>query len=216
MRALVFVATLGLGLLAVQAAPMASAQQTAPAAAPAAVSGAVDAPAGQYRSDPRHTSVLFRIQHEHLSWFTARFDTSAATLTFDPADPTHSVLDATVQAGSVNTNVLNSQGERAFDAQIGRALGSEAHPQITFHSTAIERDGNAGRITGDLTMNGEVHPMTLDVTFQGAHLDVLRGHTVLGFSAHGTLQRSQWKVDNWRQFAGDDVQLVIETEFVKD
>ncbi len=178
---------------------------------------AVDVPAGTYRLDPHHASVLFRIRHEGLAWFTARFDGKNATLTLDPSDPTRSHLTASVDADSVNTGVLNAQGERAFDQTIGRALGAEATPTITFVSTAIERTGaTTARITGDLTMNGQTHPATLDATFLGDTNDLLRGNArVLGFSAQGSIDRTQWGVNDWRAFTGEEVQIVIEAELVR-
>lgn len=193
------------------AQPIATAQPTAPAAN---FPIAVDLPAGTYQLDPRHASVLFRIQHGGLAWFTARFDTKAATLTLDPADPSHSQLTASVDATSVNTGVLNAQGERNFDQTIGRALGGAP---ITFISTAIERTGeHTARITGDLTLNGQTHPATLDATFEGSGRDILRGgNMVLGFSAQGTIDRAQWGVNDWRAFTGNEVQIVIEAELVR-
>jgi polyisoprenoid-binding protein YceI len=178
---------------------------------------AVDLPAGAYQLDPRHANVTFRIRHMGLSWFTARFDAEAGTLTLDPADPSRSQLRASVDANSVNTGVLNAQGERAFDRSIGRALGVEATPTIEFVSTSIERTGqHTARIVGNLTMNGQTHPAMLEATFDGAAVDPLRGgNTVLGFSAHGAIDRTQWGVSQWRSVAGDEVQIVIEAEFVR-
>jgi len=175
---------------------------------------AVDQPAGSYRLDPRHASVLFRIRHMGLSWFTARFDTKDATLELDRDDPSRSRLTASVDATSVNTGVLNRDGERAFDQQIGRALGGAS---ITFTSTAIERTGETtARVIGDLSMNGQTHPVTLDATFEGSTTDLLRGgNRVLGFSAVGEIDRTQWGVRDWGAFTGDTVQIVIEAEFVK-
>ena len=102
-------------------------------------------------------------------------------------------------------------------AAIARALGGEATPRISFASTAIERTGaHTARVTGDLTMNGQTHPAALDVTFDGGRVDPLRGGAmVLGFSGHGEINRSQWGVTEWRAFTGDEVQIVIEAEFVK-
>jgi polyisoprenoid-binding protein YceI len=176
---------------------------------------AVDLPAGRYRLDPRHASVLFRIRHLDLAWFTARFDAVEATLELDPADPSRSRLSASLDPQSVNTNVLNAQGERGFDRQIARVLG--APKRVTFVSTSIERTGrNTARVSGELTMNGRTHPVTLETSFAGAAIDPLRGAAmVLGFSAHGVIDRTQWGVDAWRAFAGDEVQIVIETEFVR-
>jgi len=185
---------------------------------PATYPIAVDLPAGSYRIDPRHASVVFRIRHMDLSWFTARFDTKAATLELDPADPSRSRLTASVDATSVNTGVLNSQGERSFDRSIGRALGADATQNITLTSTSIERTGeHTARISGDLTMNGQTHPTVLEATFGGGTVDPLRGsNMILGFSAHGIIDRTQWGVTEWRSFTGAEVQLVIEAEFIRN
>lgn len=199
-----------------QAAPF-TAPTVATTAAPTNYPIAVDLPAGTYRLDPRHASVLFRIRHMDLAWFTARFDTRDASLVLDPSDPSRSQLTASVDATSVNTGLTNAQGERSFDRSIGRALGGEASQSITFTSTAITRTGeHTGRVTGDLTMNGQTHPATLDVTFDGGTTDPLRGGAmVLGFSAHGVINRAQWGVTEWQAFTGDDVQIVIEAELVR-
>jgi len=158
--------------------------------------------------------VHFRIRHEGLAWFTARFESKDATLTLDPADPTRSQLTASVTSDSVNTGIVNAQGERTFDRSIARALGGA---EISFASTSIERTGeHTARVIGDLTMNGQTHPATLDVTFAGAAVDPLRGGAqVLGFSAHGVIDRTQWGVTEWRTFAGAEVQIVIEAELVR-
>ena len=184
--------------------------QTAPQSYPTAV----DLPAGTYHMDPRHSSVLFRIRHEGLAWFTARFDTKDATLELNASDPAQSHLTASVDAASVNTGLTNGQGERGFDHAIGNALGAQTSPQITFASTSIERTGQfTARVTGDLTMNGQTHPAVFDATFDGGKTDVLRGGAVaVGFSAHATIDRSQWGVTQWGAFAGNDVQIVIECE----
>jgi polyisoprenoid-binding protein YceI len=198
-------------------APPFTGEAPASAAAAADYPIAVDLPAGSYRLDPRHASVVFRIRHMGLAWFTARFDGKAATLTLDPADPSRSQLRASVDADTVNTGVLNAAGERAFDRSIGRALGEDTTPSISFVSTAIERTGeHTARITGDLTMNGQTHPATFEATFDGGAVDPLRGGAqVLGFSAHGSINRSEWGVTEWRSFTGEEVQIVIEAELVR-
>lgn len=185
-------------------------QTTAPQTYPTAV----DLPSGTYRMDPRHSSVLFRIRHEGLAWFTARFDTKDATLELNATDPTQSHLTASVDATSVNTGLTNAQGERTFDHSIGGVLGAQTTQQITFASTSIERTGQfTARVTGDLTMNGQTHPAVFDVTFDGGKTDIVRaGAVAIGFSAHATIDRTQWGVTQWGAFTGNDVQIVIESE----
>jgi polyisoprenoid-binding protein YceI len=196
-------------------APVASVSAQTPSATDYPIS--VDLPAGTYRIDPKHTTVQFRIRHMDLSWFVARFDDRDASLEFDPSDPSHSTLTASVAAASVDTGLLNAQGERAFDQQIAHALGVDATARITFASTAIERTGHyTARITGDLTMNGQTHPVTLDATFLAGRAVALRGGAVvLAFSARGSLDRTQWGVTEWRQFTGDTIEFSIDTELVR-
>lgn len=223
MRLLALLSCLGLAACASvsvasdRAPPFAAESTAAPAPNEPDFPVSVDLPAGEYRLDPRHASVIFRIRHMGLAWFSARFDEKAATLTLDPADPQRSRLSASVGAASVNTGVLNNAGERAFDRSIGRALGDAHTPNISFVSTSILRTGeHTARITGDLTMNGQTHPVALDASFAGATVDPLRGGaTVLGFSAYGVIERSQWGITEWRAFTGDEVQIIVEAEFVK-
>lgn len=174
---------------------------------------AVDLPSGTYRLDPRHASVHFRIRHNDLAWFTARFDAKDATLELDAADPSRSRLTASVDPMSVNTGVPND-ADRSFDRAVGRELGGAP---ITFASTSIQRTGeHTARVTGDLAMNGQTHPAVLEVTFDGAMTDPLRGGAaVLGFSAHGVINRADWGVTEWQAFTGDEVQIVIEAELVR-
>jgi polyisoprenoid-binding protein YceI len=227
MRGSSFAALLTLGTIlaacvSAQGAQSGPAPFTAPAptqtqaAAPGAYPIAVDLPAGEYANDANHSSVTWRIRHEGLAWLTGRFDKSTATLTLDPADPSRSQLRATIDARSVDTNVLGESGQRGFDHQVQGMIGADKTQEITFVSTAIHRTGqNTADVTGDLTMNGQTHPITLNVTFDGGHTDPLRGHTALGFSAHASLIRSQWGVTSFSQFAGDEVQLLIEMELLK-
>src|SRR5262245_53220775 len=87
-----------------KAPPAFTTPETAPTASTSAAGPvAVDLPAGAYRLDPRHATVLFRIRHMDLAWFTARFERKDATFELDPADPTRSRLTASVETASVNT-----------------------------------------------------------------------------------------------------------------
>lgn len=176
----------------------------------------VDLPAGLYRLDPRHASVTFRIRHMDLSWFVGRFNEKNAELTLDPTDPSRSRLSASVAAGSVDTGLAGDEA-RAFDRQIARALGAADAPVIAFASTSIERTGRfTARISGDLTMNGETHPTVFEATFNGGRVDPLRGGAmVVAFSARAVVDRTLWRVSEWRAFAGDEVDILIEAELVK-
>ncbi|MFT3726203.1 MAG: YceI family protein [Terricaulis sp.] len=174
-------------------------------------------PAGDYKLDPRHASVLFRIRHENqLAWFTARFNTRDATLSLNPADPSQSRLTASVDPNSIDTGLPDTADAIGFNHAIAQAIGVAATPSITFTSTAVHRTGQfTADITGDLNMNGQTHPALLHATFDGAVVDPLRGNKeVLGFSAYGSIKRSDWGATQWAVVTSDEVQIVIEAELV--
>jgi len=59
-------------------------------------------------------------------------------------------------------------------------------------------------------------PLTLDVTFNGGYEKMpMMNIPAMGFSATGTLKRSNWGLTSYVPMIGDDVELLIETEFHK-
>lgn len=185
-------------------------------AAPESAAATKGLPEGAYTLDPSHTSVIWRVSHFGLSMYTGRFNLAAADLDFDPDDPEQSSLKVEIEARSVDTGFKALGRDSDFDAEIAAVLGAAETPKITFVSTAIEETGPAtGRVTGDLTLNGVTKPATLDVTFYGGRKSPLDLKTHLGFAARGVIKRSDWGVTEWAGPVGDEVQLVIEAEFVK-
>ncbi len=201
------------------AAPSATASPVAAALSPAEGTSLnpAEAPAGAYTMDARHASVVWRIRHGGLGLYTARFDTVAGALTFDPQSPANSTITATIDAGSVSTGLLNRDGQRAFDREIANAIGASASPTIAFASRSIQLTGpTTGLITGDLTLNGQTHPVILEAGFHGGRFIQLRGKHVIAFSARTIIRRSDWGVTQWALFTGEEVEVLIDAEFIKD
>lgn len=172
----------------------------------------VKAPAGLYRLDPRHSSLLFDVDHFGYSRFVARFDKVEATLDANTAEPEKSRLSVTVKAASVDTNV------RELDSMVTGPdlLDAARYPDIRFETTALRRTGaKTGEMTGNLTMHGKTKPVTLEVTFNGGSPDPLTGDDTLGFSARGAFNRADWGLSAWWPAVGNDVNVRIEAEFIK-
>jgi polyisoprenoid-binding protein YceI len=179
-----------------------------------------DAPAGAYTLDGRHASVIWRVRHSGLGLYTARFDTIAGTLNFDPQNPASSTVNVTIAANSVSTGLRNSAGELAFDREIANVLGVEEHPQITFASRSIQiTSPTTGLIVGDLTFNGRTNPVTLEATFHGGrHLNIPRSRDVVAFAGRTIIRRSQWGAGSviFNTFTSDEVEILVDAEFIKD
>ena len=180
------------------------------------------APAGTYVLDKAHASLLFRVNHVGFSMYTARFKRFDARLEFDPADLASSSVTATVDATSLETDYPDP-AQLDFNAMLQNAdwLDTAQYPQMTFRSTAIAVTApNTMRIDGELTLHGVTRPVTLEATYNGGY----EGHPLepqarIGFSAHGTLLRSQFGLGlgipepGTTLGVGDQVEIVIEAEF---
>lgn len=178
----------------------------------APVLDAAAAPEGAYVLDPTHTSVNWSLSHSGLSFYTARFDEISGALDFNPDTPTASTLDVRINPKSVST------GDPEWDETLGtdgKYFDGDTHREIRFVSTSsIKRTDTTGTVTGDLTLRGVTKPVTLDVTYNGAGKSFGNPGATLGFSAVGTIKRSDWGMSYLTNFGiGDEVTLRIEAEF---
>lgn len=169
-----------------------------------------EVPAGTYEMDKRHASLVLRIPHlGGFSKYTMRFNRLDGGFTYDPANWRAAKVTISVDPTSIDT------GDRAFDKQITGYFDVAKFPAIRFESTGLTAEGNRGQLAGDLTFHGVTRPVVLDVTFNGVGPGMTGLGTRLGFSGTGRIKRSDFGVTAVRQFAGDEVDLAFEVEFVK-
>jgi polyisoprenoid-binding protein YceI len=171
-----------------------------------------DAPKGVYSLDPHHWSLIFDVDHLRYSRVVMRFDQAHASLVFQPDEPERSVVMAVIDAASLDTNV--AELDRLV---MGPEMLDAAHyPEIRFVSRALRRSGdNRGDMTGDLTLHGETREVTLAVIFNGEAPNPLTGEDTLGFTATGHFDRSSFGLGTWYPAVGNEVQIMIQAEFVK-
>lgn len=195
-------------------APEASAAEPAPVTEAAPVEAKFDAsaaPAGDYKTDPRHAYVTFSYDHMGYSHPSVRWSDWSADLSWDPAAPERSSVTATINVASVDSSVPklddHMKGADMFDA--------ETYPTITFKSTGLTlTGGSSATMTGDLTIKDVTKPVILDVTINRAANDDFAKAYKLGFSARGVLKRSEFGVDYFVPMVGDVVTFALETEFL--
>jgi polyisoprenoid-binding protein YceI len=179
------------------------------------------APAGQYKLDPAHASVEFRVSHMGFSTFTTRFARFESTLTFDPKNIAASKVTTTIDAASIE---LNSWPKQCVDILKGpQLLNTEKYPNIEFKSERIKMTGpKTMQIQGTLTVLGVSRPIVLDATFNGGYAGIanMDPDARIGFSAHGTVKRSEFGMNfgipaaGTRVGVGDAINISIEAEFI--
>ena len=173
------------------------------------------APGGNYVSDLAHSSVTWRIGHFGLSRYTARFARADAKLAWNPDKPEGSTLAVAIDPASVRTD-FPFPGKEDFDRKIATAPELLASEPIRFVSRRIEKTGEkTGRVTGDLTFRGRTQPFTLDVVYNGSmEKHPHDGTPKIGFSAKGSVKRSEWGMDFAIPALDDAVEVIVETEFM--
>lgn len=160
--------------------------------------------------DLAHTAVFWKISHGGFSNVMGQFrKIDLVEITFDPENVANSKVRASIEAASLDSNHYYRDNFTRSE----QFLNAREFKDITFESTAIAQTGaNTGTMTGDLTLRGVTKPVTFDVTYNktGEHLS---GNYLLdGFSAATTIKRTEFGIDAFIPWVGDEVEILIEVE----
>ncbi|OZV83972.1 polyisoprenoid-binding protein [Micromonospora echinospora] len=156
---------------------------TAPTAALAQLTGV-------YAIDPSHSRIGFVARHAMVTKVRGSFNDFEGRVAFDGDDPSATEVTVTIQAASIDTrNAQRDEHLRSNDF-----LAMETHPEITFVSTAFRQTGpDTFDLTGDLTVRGVTHPVTVPFTYEGAATDPF-GNLRVGFEGSVTINRRDYGV----------------------
>jgi len=209
MSRLMISATLGLalGLAATAAAPV-LAQPPGPPAAAVVTKDPMSVPAGAYRIDKEHQSVVARVGHGGFSISTVRFGATDGALTWDPAHIENSKINVTV-----STKAYFAPITYGIDPGAPNLMNAAAFPTATFVSTSVKRTGpTTGQILGNLTLMGQTKPVTIDASLVGAGKSN-RGIPSIGFTGVMKIKRGDFGFTAM-QAVGQDIEILLDAEFV--
>lgn len=162
-----------------------------------------------YSLDPVHTRIAFQVSHAGFSNPIGTFSGSTGTLSFDEDDWSSTRLDVRIPIDSLNLGDAEWQ-KKVLDSTF---FNVKKFPEAHFVSTLVEKTGeHSARLTGDLTLHGRTHPVTLEVTLNALKRHPMSFKKTAGFSATATLSRKDFGISAWEKVVGDSVQLIIEAE----
>jgi len=189
-------------------------------AGPAAIAPIAAPPAGAYKLDKSHASLILRASHMGFSTYTTRFSRFDADLTFDPKNPAASKVVTTIDATSFE---MDSAPQMCLDIMKGsQMLDTAKFPQILFKSERVRMTGEKSmEIFGTLTLHGVTRPIVLTATYNGGYSGMpnMDPQPRIGFSAHGSFMRSDFGISygvpapGTNMGVGDLIDFSIEAEF---
>ena len=162
--------------------------------------------------DPNHTAAQFSVRHMAISTVRGAFTKVNGTVTYDPADPTKTAIDATIDVASVDTRVTM----RDNDLRSPNFFDAAKYPTITFKSKSAQPAG-AGKlkITGDLTIHGVTKQVVLDVDGPSEAVKDPRGNMHMGASATTKINRKDFGVNGGPGVVGDEISITIDAEMIR-
>ena len=174
----------------------------------AATFGVAAAPA-TYKLDPNHTIVLAQWDHFGYSHPVANFGQVDGSLVYDAVNVAASSVNVVLPLAGLNSFVPD------FDEHLRSAdfFDAARYPNVTFKSTRVEAAGTGKlKVSGDLTIKDNTHPVVLDVTLNKAAVHPMSKREAIGFDASTTIKRSQFGVGKYVPNVSDEVKLTISTE----
>ena len=138
-------------------------------------------PTGTWNADTVHSSLAFEVPY------------AVATFSGEVTDFEVSLTDGTLAGkGRIASLQVKDEGLAAH-LQSPEFFDAERHPELTFVSKEIRRDGDDVEIDGELTMKGVTKPATLTGTITGPAVDHF-GATRVGFKLQTVVDRTQFGI----------------------
>jgi len=194
-----------------------AAEKSAP---PPATAPAGTPPAGAYKLDKSHASLILRASHLGFSTYTTRFSRFDTELKLDPRNLSASSVVTTIDASSFE---MDAAPQMCIDVVKGpQMLDTAKFPQIVFKSEKVRMTGaKSMEISGTLTLHGVTRPTVLVATYNGGYAGMpnMDPQARVGFSAHGSFKRSDFGIafgvpaPGTTLGVGDLIDFSIEAEF---
>jgi polyisoprenoid-binding protein YceI len=181
--------------------------------------------------EPGHTAAEFRARHMMVCWVRGHFKDVHGSLEFDPDNPTHLAVEATILADKLWTG----ESQRDDHLRSGDFLDAAKHAAITFTSTGSKCLGATDHeVTGVLSIRGISRPVVLAMHYLGSWRTPYWTDagdagpvTRVGFVGETRINRHDFQVswngplENGGHVVGDeviikvDVEALLETELKK-
>jgi polyisoprenoid-binding protein YceI len=143
---------------------------------------------GDWDIDPTHSRIGFAAKHAMVATVRGQFLSYSGEVHLDEETPANSTVRLSIDVASVDTG----NADRDNHLRTKDFFDIDAHPQITFVSTKVEKaDDDVYTLIGDLTINGNTNPVAVEFELTGTSNDPW-GNFRAGFEGKATINRRDW------------------------
>lgn len=170
-----------------------------------------------WKIDPTHSEVKFKVKHLVISTVTGHFNQFSANINGDPNELAHATIEFEADINSIDTK--NAQRDEHLKS--ADFFDASTHPKIEFVSRSVAKKSESDyELSGDLTIRGITRAVKLDVLYNGT-VTGFGGVEVAGFEITGKINRQDFGL-TWNALTeaggvvvSDEVKLEIFAEFNK-
>jgi polyisoprenoid-binding protein YceI len=171
-----------------------------------------------WQMDPAHSAAHFSVRHLMISNVRGEFTKLSGSAVLNPADPSKSTVEVTIQTASINTR----EPQRDEHLRSADFLDAANYPTITFKSKRNEAvELEYYKLTGDLTIRGVTKEVTLEVEGPTPPVKDPWGNVRAGVTASTKINRKDfglvWNalVEGGGVMVGEEVKITIEAELIQ-
>jgi polyisoprenoid-binding protein YceI len=168
------------------------------------------APAAQpetWSVDPVHSTAQFTARHFGIVPVIGTIPIRSASVKLNPGEQLPISVTAQFDPAKVDTH----NDMRDGDLRSPHYFDVATYPNMQFVSTKIEGDAKHFTVTGDLTMHGQTHPVTLTAQVAGAGKSP-RGRSIVAYAATATIDRTQWGMSYGPMIVGNSIDISVNVE----
>ena len=171
-----------------------------------------------YHIDPAHASAQFKVRHMMIANVKGEFDKVSGTVSFDPANPSASTIEASIDVASVSTR----DEQRDTHLKSADFFDVEKFPTITYKSRKVTATGrDSFTVVGDLTIHGVTKEVDLKVEELTEETKDPWGNLRRGATAKARLHRKDFgmtfnvALEAGGFLVGEEVDLTIDVELIR-
>lgn len=157
--------------------------------------------------DPVHSTAQFTARHFGIVPVIGTIPIRSASVKLNPGERLPVSVTAEFDPSKVDTH----NDMRDGDLRSPHYFDVAAYPNMQFVSTKIEGDAKHFTVTGDFTMHGQTHPVTLTAQVVGAGKSP-RGRSIVAYAATATIDRTQWGMSYGPMIVGDSIDISVNVE----